>query len=1684
MAQIIVTETPVNLNVTTTQSNISVTDLETNITVNVASLSSNIAVSNETVNVVIAPSIGVSNSEIRAALSATAPITYDNTNGIFGFNANTTSIQVLGLTSLSFIDSVGNITSSDGLTVTNNATVGGGLSVAGNIVGENLTLDAASIVGGNYTQTGSSLTFNQGNIANGSLQLSNNITIDGNFNGTLKDFDLAYYDAGNVSGNVTLDVANGPVQKIRLTNNLTGLSFTGASAAQPITVIIQQDTVGFWTLDTTTYSSNWSSWLFTSNFKTLSTAANAYDLLSITYDGTKYYASLVNFVQTLITNAELANSNVIVNGTTISLGSSGNISHLGNLTTSALPEGTNLYFTAARARGNVSAAAPLTYNSGTGEFGFADFAQIGGLNVNSTQAYAGVSLRVNKYTGGGNPNAMEVYGNATISEKLTVTGNVQGNFFIGNGSQLTGITSLTNAQVLSYIATQPLTVGGNLTVNGNINATGNINVQNVEDLYVRDQTIVMNANAASPANVQIVANRPSLANTMLKWNEQTDRWTFTNNGTTYYNMPESTTDLAEGANLYYTTARANTAIGAYQGNINTPGTITAGVANATTVNATTVNTTDLNATNNVTVLGKLNAEDGSNVKYVRAYSAEFIIENTAASLPVLMQSEANNRISTGNQALRYVPDTKTLFVSEGTIGTNTNNVAGNNFTISGTTNSFGNITTNATVQAGFFKGNGSQLTGIPANVAGSENITVTGNIVSLDNSLSNVNSVSAESGVDFTITSAGKLTLKQPFSGVATNTGNITGDGYAVTNINAWIPDANYPFFSYSGTGDLVNYILLDGQITVGSNIITGITTIAGPGAATTYTINDLNVNSLVADGEQSSSYPFPPGTYVTQLDQANSRIFVSQNAIANVDISTTLGAYISPGAYDSTTGETIYFTSEYDTNPATGNASLIVDSYFSGSLNYGYPASGFTPSDFDFVSVGSSSDYTITGDISKFFTARTQFEAPKTVLQIPRGAVIGNGDLTIRAENDSLPVFGLNILWDGTANVDQDYAGNTPFTQLLLKQYSDNTIAQSQPAQSGPRIFFTAAQGNKNQPYQETYPRVNTELGRIAWWSPTNETATLGSQSAPAYISGLTNRDMTGNHNGGVGLYLVASPRTDTGQRGMFVGHQLGNTVVASSSSTTSGASQPITFAPMATASNVTVGGNASALLSRTISSTNYQWATINHENTTARTGSKIAVTNGVSTVSARQGNLVLALDRNDNSAGFGNKEWAFKLQPGSNDLVLTEDDVVRTTFSGGNISATAFYGDGGNLTNVTATANTFENIIVAGQANVVAMGSTNLTLAAGSGMTITTDASLDIITFSSTGGYGNAEVATFLANYGSNTINTSGNISAGNITVNGVSFNTGGTTAPSSGQIVYNSNYGTHQVGLNGSNVMLMGQDLVVYARNDEANTLSKGEVVYISGASGDKATVRRAVNNSDDNSATTIGIVKSDIAAGQLGYIVSQGVVDGINLGAYTAGDKLYLGNVAGTFTNVKPEAPAHYVFIGVVERANSGNGQILVRVQNGFELDEIHDIKLTSVQQNDMLIRNAGNSLWVNQSVSSVVANTNVTLKQFNETRVALGNVTGDQSSNINLANGSIFTMTATGNLTISSLTNAVAGSSATLIITQDSTGSRLLTSTMKFAGGGKTLSTTPNAIDIISVFYDGTTYYATLSKGYA
>ena len=108
---------------------------------------------------------------------------------------------------------------------------------------------------------------------------------------------------------------------------------------------------------------------------------------------------------------------------------------------------------------------------------------------------------------------------------------------------------------------------------------------------------------------------------------------------------------------------------------------------------------------------------------------------------------------------------------------------------------------------------------------------------------------------------------------------------------------------------------------------------------------------------------------------------------------------------------------------------------------------------------------------------------------------------------------------------------------------------------------------------------------------------------------------------------------------------------------------------------------------------------------------------------------------------------------------------------------------------------------------------------------------------------------------------------------------------------------------------------------------------------------------------------------------------------------------------------------------------------------------------------------------------------ITYANPTETVVPGGN-TGTATLTPDMNLGSVYNYTLTGNITLNALANAVAGTSALLVLTQDGVGNRLLTSTMKFAGGANTLSTGIGAVDTLSILYDGSTYYATLTLAYA
>ena len=101
---------------------------------------------------------------------------------------------------------------------------------------------------------------------------------------TVKDVRDTVYDLGTTGGTIAPNGANGDVQTITLSSALTLNAFTNPVSGQTITLIINQGTGGF------ALTSNMK---FAGGYKTLSTAANATDILHISYIGSTYYASLV-----------------------------------------------------------------------------------------------------------------------------------------------------------------------------------------------------------------------------------------------------------------------------------------------------------------------------------------------------------------------------------------------------------------------------------------------------------------------------------------------------------------------------------------------------------------------------------------------------------------------------------------------------------------------------------------------------------------------------------------------------------------------------------------------------------------------------------------------------------------------------------------------------------------------------------------------------------------------------------------------------------------------------------------------------------------------------------------------------------------------------------------------------------------------------------------------------------------------------------------------------------------------------------------------------------------------------------------------------------------------------------------------------------------------------------------------
>jgi hypothetical protein len=211
-------------------------------------------------------------------------------------------------------------------------------------------------------------------------------------------------------------------------------------------------------------------------------------------------------------------------------------------------------------------------------------------------------------------------------------------------------------------------------------------------------------------------------------------------------------------------------------------------------------------------------------------------------------------------------------------------------------------------------------------------------------------------------------------------------------------------------------------------------------------------------------------------------------------------------------------------------------------------------------------------------------------------------------------------------------------------------------------------------------------------------------------------------------------------------------------------------------------------------------------------------------------------------------------------------------------------------------------------------------------------------------------------------------------------IEFDNTPTNIPTAaGSMVWNDTDGTVDLKLKGGNVTLqIGQEQVIRVVNKTATNVNLLEANYqavrVTGAQGQRLKVDLAQATTDTLSAETIGLVTETINNNQEGFITTSGLIRGINTTGslqsetWADGDILYLSpTVAGRITKVKPTAPNHLVIIGYVIHAHATQGSIFVKVDNGYELDELHNVKITTAANGQALTYTSATDIWENKTI---------------------------------------------------------------------------------------------------------------------
>ena len=199
----------------------------------------------------------------------------------------------------------------------------------------------------------------------------------------------------------------------------------------------------------------------------------------------------------------------------------------------------------------------------------------------------------------------------------------------------------------------------------------------------------------------------------------------------------------------------------------------------------------------------------------------------------------------------------------------------------------------------------------------------------------------------------------------------------------------------------------------------------------------------------------------------------------------------------------------------------------------------------------------------------------------------------------------------------------------------------------------------------------------------------------------------------------------------------------------------------------------------------------------------------------------------------------------------------------------------------------------------------------------------------------------------------------------VNALQFDLTAGVEPGNGQVVWNADEGTLELG-KGNISNYIGQETMVLCRNaSNTVTIPKGTAVMFAGTLGASGRIKVAPMVADGSQPGYVffGVTDQPILGASDGYVSVFGKIRGINTSSYAEGAILWCNPaVPGGFTATEPQAPNLKLPVAAVI-SSANNGTIFVRWDTGRRLQDLHDVEANgSKSDGDALGWNAAANRW--------------------------------------------------------------------------------------------------------------------------